>query len=199
MNNVVDYSSTPVEIQFSTKTIHRWIEIDNSNGTQDDRRLCVVHQEEEEEIEQDFSLHLSADVSIENYGELISSKLCSNLPSLDLEKVGADYRFIEKTKEIIRVSFVVLLYQNYVCDKTRFERQASLSLIKSLKKKKMMNSDENGCCAICLGDLGVGTQVNCMPCSHYFHIRCLGNWLERRGNCPICRYEMSTQSGTDLE
>ncbi|MCE3050785.1 hypothetical protein HAX54_048144, partial [Datura stramonium] len=64
----------------------------------------------------------------------------------------------------------------------QLHRPASSLLIRLLEKKKMMNNDEENCCAICLGDMAVGTQVNCMPCSDYFHIRYLWNWLERRGN-----------------
>ncbi|OIT03366.1 hypothetical protein A4A49_52440 [Nicotiana attenuata] len=188
MNNTIN-SSTPVEIQFSSKTIHRWVGTDR-NGTQK-----VVPYQEEEKLEEAFSLWLSYEElmmcvkSQEKYTEIIVSEVTNNWPtisSLDFQE-NPEYRFIECNKEIIRASAALLLYRYHVCDRTRFQ-PASLSLIDSLKKPRIKSD-----CVICLGDLPVGIQVVRTPCSHYFHLRCLWTWLERRGSCPICRYEMSVQ------
>lgn len=42
-------------------------------------------------------------------------------------------------------------------------------------------------CAICLGELGAGEVLACLPCEHAFHETCITKWLtERRAACPMC-------------
>ena len=47
-------------------------------------------------------------------------------------------------------------------------------------------------CAICLDSFD--SQPNCaeeekrqLDCSHIFHRECIGEWLKRKHNCPLCR------------
>ena len=47
-------------------------------------------------------------------------------------------------------------------------------------------------CAICLD--GIVPQPSCeeekerrLDCSHIFHRECIGEWLKRKHNCPLCR------------
>lgn len=187
MNNTIN-SSTPVEIRFYSKTIHRWVGTD-INGTQK-----VVPYQEEEKLEEAFSLWLSYEElmmcmkSREKYKEIIVADVINNWPtisSLDFQE-NVEYRFIECNKEIIRASANLLLYRYHVCDRTRF-RPASLSLIDSLKKTRIKSDTHENCC-----DLFRRFTSGYSSCSHYFHLRCLWTWLERRGSCPICRYEMPT-------
>ncbi|EEF30532.1 E3 ubiquitin-protein ligase MPSR1 [Ricinus communis] len=48
-------------------------------------------------------------------------------------------------------------------------------------------------CAICLDDVGIGSEVREMPCNHRFHSACIENWLAVHGSCPVCRYVMPVQ------
>ncbi|KAL1538698.1 RING-type E3 ubiquitin transferase [Salvia divinorum] len=48
---------------------------------------------------------------------------------------------------------------------------------------------EDGCCSICLEELGAALR---MPCSHVFHVGCIKEWLRKSHYCPLCRYEMPT-------
>ena len=43
-------------------------------------------------------------------------------------------------------------------------------------------------CSICLEELeGKASQ---MPCGHLFNKECIGEWLSRHNQCPVCRYEL---------
>ncbi|OMO58449.1 Zinc finger, RING-type [Corchorus olitorius] len=46
-------------------------------------------------------------------------------------------------------------------------------------------------CSICLGELTVGSEAACMPCSHVFHRPCILTWLNRVKRCPYCRFDMN--------
>ena len=45
-------------------------------------------------------------------------------------------------------------------------------------------------CAICRADLTVDATVVVTPCSHLFHARCLGRWLNRSASCPFCNTDL---------
>ncbi|CAM8945025.1 unnamed protein product [Rhodiola kirilowii] len=42
-------------------------------------------------------------------------------------------------------------------------------------------------CSICLEAFSNGDKVVRLPCSHRFHLACLGQWVQICGDCPCCR------------
>ncbi|KAL4181008.1 hypothetical protein AMTRI_Chr12g268970 [Amborella trichopoda] len=50
-------------------------------------------------------------------------------------------------------------------------------------------------CAVCLFDMREGEEVRRLGCGHWFHRKCLDNWLfqedawflRQEGSCPLCR------------
>ena len=43
-------------------------------------------------------------------------------------------------------------------------------------------------CSICLGDISLfNSQVSALNCGHFFHAKCLNDWLNVELNCPECR------------
>ncbi|OMO64774.1 Zinc finger, RING-type [Corchorus olitorius] len=46
-------------------------------------------------------------------------------------------------------------------------------------------------CSICLGELAVGSEAACMPCSHMFHRSCILPWLTKVQSCPYCRFDLN--------
>ncbi|KAK7359323.1 hypothetical protein VNO77_01278 [Canavalia gladiata] len=60
------------------------------------------------------------------------------------------------------------------------------------KKKKsnddVADGDEDGTCAVCLGEFEEGEDVRTLPeCMHSFHVPCIDAWLYSHSSCPICR------------
>ncbi|XP_021761088.1 E3 ubiquitin-protein ligase AIP2-like [Chenopodium quinoa] len=52
--------------------------------------------------------------------------------------------------------------------------------------------EEGAECCICKEKLGVGDEMQEMPCKHLFHPPCLKPWLDEHNSCPICRHELPT-------
>ncbi|KAI4969431.1 hypothetical protein ZWY2020_000345 [Hordeum vulgare] len=49
-------------------------------------------------------------------------------------------------------------------------------------------TDESCCCSVCLQDFGSRQFVRALPrCGHFFHVRCIDDWLQRNASCPLCR------------
>jgi hypothetical protein len=42
-------------------------------------------------------------------------------------------------------------------------------------------------CAICISEFSPDDEVRLLPCSHYFHNRCVDEWLRINASCPTCR------------
>lgn len=56
------------------------------------------------------------------------------------------------------------------------------------KKKADGDGDEDGTCAVCLGDFEEGEELRTLPeCMHSFHVPCIDMWLSSHTSCPICR------------
>lgn len=51
---------------------------------------------------------------------------------------------------------------------------------------------EDAECCICKEKLGLGHEMQELPCKHLFHPPCLKPWLEEHNSCPICRHELPT-------
>ena len=41
-------------------------------------------------------------------------------------------------------------------------------------------------CPICMNDFLPGDPIRLLPCMHYYHIRCIDEWLMRASTCPNC-------------
>ncbi|KAI5591801.1 hypothetical protein BDE02_04G108200 [Populus trichocarpa] len=53
-------------------------------------------------------------------------------------------------------------------------------------------------CAICLNDIGIGSELREMPCKHGFHSGCIEQWLRIHGSCPVCRFTMMPVEGAEV-
>ncbi|CAK9163698.1 unnamed protein product, partial [Ilex paraguariensis] len=73
---------------------------------------------------------------------------------------------------------------------------ATKSSIEGLKKVRLEGSGSMEECMICLEKFCVGQEATCMPCSHVYHGDCIAQWLERSHLCPLCRFQMPTDSGS---
>jgi E3 ubiquitin-protein ligase RNF115/126 len=69
---------------------------------------------------------------------------------------------------------------------------ASAEAIASLPQKSITNEDMDETtgkadCSICMDEALIGSQVTCLPCSHWFHPDCIKAWLTEHDTCPHCR------------
>jgi len=49
-------------------------------------------------------------------------------------------------------------------------------------------------CAICLSAYQEGDDMSVLPCKHQLHTECLTPWLKQTNSCPLCRYQLDTDS-----
>jgi hypothetical protein len=62
----------------------------------------------------------------------------------------------------------------------------------AVQAKKKVKFEEAWECAICLQGLMAGVDaVAKLACSHVYHRGCIGKWLHRSNQCPLCRSNLS--------
>mmetsp|Transcript_103362 Transcript_103362/g.236857 ORF Transcript_103362/g.236857 Transcript_103362/m.236857 type:complete len:308 (+) Transcript_103362:66-989(+) len=62
--------------------------------------------------------------------------------------------------------------------------------------QQQSSSSEGEECAVCWEGVEEGDPVMELPCSHYYHDKCLRSWFAKNNTCPTCRKEFPTE---DLE
>eukprot|EP00741_Cyanophora_paradoxa_P005951 tig00000950_g5769.t1 len=59
-------------------------------------------------------------------------------------------------------------------------------------------SEEDASCVMCLEAYEPGVELRQLPCRHYFHRKCIDNWLTIKCTCPLCRQDISLQPSASL-
>jgi len=60
-------------------------------------------------------------------------------------------------------------------------------------KEDLMDST-NSKCSVCLEEYKAGSRATRMFCGHLFCTNCIREWLRVANSCPVCRYELATDS-----
>ena len=63
-------------------------------------------------------------------------------------------------------------------------------VVKNIKIKEYTlneNYHDNDRCPLCLEDYNIGEILNELICNHFYHKKCINNWIKSNNNCPICR------------
>eukprot|EP01103_Thecamoeba_quadrilineata_P003779 TRINITY_DN13518_c0_g1_i1.p1 TRINITY_DN13518_c0_g1~~TRINITY_DN13518_c0_g1_i1.p1 ORF type:complete len:330 (-),score=58.27 TRINITY_DN13518_c0_g1_i1:147-1136(-) len=65
--------------------------------------------------------------------------------------------------------------------------EEAIKEIPSMKYYSGLVSEGNNNCSICLLDYQTDELVRQLPCDHYFHQKCIDEWLALNNSCPLCR------------
>jgi len=59
-------------------------------------------------------------------------------------------------------------------------------------KKRKIKDDELlvSECIICLENYKKDDKISILSCDHYYHTKCLNEWLKKKEECPLCRIEI---------
>eukprot|EP00747_Dinoflagellata_sp_TGD_P026885 gnl/TRDRNA2_/TRDRNA2_132249_c0_seq1.p1 gnl/TRDRNA2_/TRDRNA2_132249_c0~~gnl/TRDRNA2_/TRDRNA2_132249_c0_seq1.p1 ORF type:complete len:295 (+),score=41.33 gnl/TRDRNA2_/TRDRNA2_132249_c0_seq1:75-959(+) len=64
--------------------------------------------------------------------------------------------------------------------------QEQIAALPCCDHRKELFGDDGMSCAVCLDDFAEGESLRQLPCKHYFHCRCIDEWLTRSKRCPLC-------------
>ena len=55
----------------------------------------------------------------------------------------------------------------------------------------ILDKNEQKKCSICLEDFEVGTKIIYLPCFHFYHSKCIEQWVKNSDKCPLCKNEIT--------
>lgn len=68
---------------------------------------------------------------------------------------------------------------------------------KSAPRIRLFTRASEVACPVCQEELEEKTPVLKLPCLHLYHPQCLLPWLEKRNTCPMCRFELPTDTKSE--
>ena len=71
------------------------------------------------------------------------------------------------------------------------------NLIESKIKADKLN-EENKQCVICIEDFKDNDDAIFLPCFHFFHSKCIKEWLNKTDNCPLCKINVKNNLNNNL-
>jgi E3 ubiquitin-protein ligase BIG BROTHER-like protein len=66
----------------------------------------------------------------------------------------------------------------------------------SLEKPHEKEGEEEEQCAVCRIEFEGEDEVTKLPCGHYYHPECVGQWLQQKKICPQCSREITFGGGS---
>ncbi|GAA0167925.1 hypothetical protein LIER_22759 [Lithospermum erythrorhizon] len=88
-------------------------------------------------------------------------------------------------------------YSNNLVDQERRQNKPTLQGLTTSKVETMLykSHESQVDCSICLGIFEDGEELKTLsPCNHYYHSKCVDDWLKIKKTCPLCR----TPVGVDI-
>lgn len=84
----------------------------------------------------------------------------------------------------------------------RQARQVGRHVVEGLAKRKFNPSlfKAQSECAICLDKFTTKSKVSPLACDikHYFHTKCISQWIQTKNQCPLCRQVIRTEDLREL-
>ena len=61
------------------------------------------------------------------------------------------------------------------------------------RPRNIRSSQEIKECAVCLEEIDRAKSCVNLSCTHAFHKACIGQWLEQKESCPLCRKNVKVE------
>ncbi|KAK3036589.1 hypothetical protein RJ639_031206 [Escallonia herrerae] len=83
---------------------------------------------------------------------------------------------------------------------TRHRSPTSKSAIESIPSVKITDAllDPIILCAVCKDQFVIDVEAKQLPCKHMYHSDCILPWLSQHNSCPVCRFQMPTDSDSEV-
>jgi hypothetical protein len=61
---------------------------------------------------------------------------------------------------------------------------------KTISYEELLNNDEDNDCTICLEEFNNDEEIIKLKCNHFFHSKCIDDWIKKNQSCPLCRVNL---------
>ena len=88
---------------------------------------------------------------------------------------------------ICTLCIIIAIYANYQECKKRKNNKPYKKKIYTIDNTENDANINYSICSICLEDFEIGDVISELKCEHYFHKKCIKQWLNVNNTCPNCR------------
>ncbi|XP_076251077.1 uncharacterized protein LOC143190573 [Rhynchophorus ferrugineus] len=76
------------------------------------------------------------------------------------------------------------------------QRTTSKGLTEAQIEQLTTSLYDSGCpagqvCVVCMYEFAGQELLRILPCKHMYHAECVDQWFQTKGNCPLCRYDLT--------
>ncbi len=140
------------------------------------------------------------DRTIANFCSDIHKGICKYFFSYDLTYAGlvvGDPTFLPKENT---VGETIMRDGGVIVVGIKLEVSTGESDIHELSYGELKVENKDTLCSICMEDYVDNSRVKQLACKHYFHTKCINDWLnEGSFNCPICRSDCKIETTDDIQ
>ena len=140
-----------------------------------------------------YSLLREFEIPVEDHGTMVQQ--VAGLAGTSRMPIVVDIIYVELTEIEAPIVDLVLDYDTIILDsmvtykpKSIPATKSSIEALEKIRFQPSSNSIQE--CSICLEEFQIRFEVTSMPCSHVYHGKCIGKWLQTSHFCPLCRYPM---------
>ena len=135
-----------------------------------------------------------------------SSSLRSNhyierRPNIQSRNIDCQESNIRNQDDEIMQQYNQIVQRHELIDTLKKSKKQQVFFLKKYHIIKLENSDLflQDECPICLENLMIGDNIYLIPCCHYFHKKCLKDWILIENDCPSCRMKLGKNTADEID
>lgn len=100
---------------------------------------------------------------------------------------------IDGQRQAVPLALLAAIMARAEADKSNPARGGDIA---SLPTRRLENTDHLGeqtKCLICLEEFADGDELKTLPCLHFYHQRCVDQWLRTDNSCPVCKHPIGEE------
>ncbi|CAE7314355.1 RNF167 [Symbiodinium sp. CCMP2456] len=90
-------------------------------------------------------------------------------------------------RQAIPLALLAALMAAADAEKSNPARRTDVALLPTRKLENLDHLGDQTKCLVCLEEFADGDEVKTLPCLHFYHQRCVDQWLATDNSCPVCK------------
>ncbi|CAJ1343733.1 unnamed protein product [Effrenium voratum] len=103
---------------------------------------------------------------------------------------------IDGQRQAIPLALLAALMAAAEADKSNPARRSDVAALPTRKLANLDHLGEQTKCLICLEEFADGDELKTLPCLHFYHQKCVEQWLDTDNSCPVCKTPIGQEART---